>query len=198
MCKCDPIQPGANNCQALHKENDEKLREYAITYRDLQTCQLAEEGAKGFYNVWCMFKSLIAQVCWLTDLVKDLKAPKLPDLSKYITKQEAEQTYQKKLTAGNNITISGNTISATVPAPREVDLSGYVPKIEYDKVKGALDKIIANLESSGAWQGGITGNFKPNRNIATGNINVFGGQPDGNSFIRTNNGQTENDLAGGI
>jgi orf15 protein len=65
-------------------------------------------------------------------------------------------------------------------------------------LQNALRKIIENLEGSGAWIGGLTGGFNQGRNIATGNINVFGGTPDGNSFIRTNNGSTENDLAGGI
>ena len=65
-------------------------------------------------------------------------------------------------------------------------------------LESALKKIIANLEESGAWTGGLSGNFNNGRDIATGNINIFGGTTDGNSFIRTNNGQTENDLAGGI
>lgn len=65
-------------------------------------------------------------------------------------------------------------------------------------LKDTLTKIISNLEKSGAWAGGLKGNFKEGRNIATGNINIFGGTPDGNSFIRTNNGNTENDLSGGI
>ena len=65
-------------------------------------------------------------------------------------------------------------------------------------LKDTLTKIISNLEKSGAWAGGLKGNFKDGRNIATGNINIFGGTPDGNSFIRTNNGSTENDLSGGI
>lgn len=65
-------------------------------------------------------------------------------------------------------------------------------------LQNALRKIIENLEGSGAWSGGMAGNFNQGRNIATGNINLFGGTPDGNSFIRTNNGSTENDLSGGI
>ena len=65
-------------------------------------------------------------------------------------------------------------------------------------LESALNKIIANLENSGAWTGGLTGGFNSGRNIATGNINIFGGTTDGNSFIRTNSGQTENDLAGGL
>lgn len=65
-------------------------------------------------------------------------------------------------------------------------------------LKETLTKLISNLENSGAWAGGLKGGFKDGRNIATGNINIFGGTPDGTSFIRTNNGQSENDLAGGI
>lgn len=65
-------------------------------------------------------------------------------------------------------------------------------------LNNTLTKLISNLEKSGAWAGGLKGNFKEDRNIATGNINIFGGTPDGNSFIRTNNGSTENDLSGGI
>ena len=67
-----------------------------------------------------------------------------------------------------------------------------------NRIESALTKIIANLENSGAWTGGLTGGFNGGRNIATGNINIFGGTTDGNSFIRTNRGQTENDLAGGL
>lgn len=65
-------------------------------------------------------------------------------------------------------------------------------------LKDTLTKLISNLEKSGAWSGGLKGNFKEGRNLATGNINIFGGTPDGNAFIRTNSGQSENDLAGGI
>lgn len=69
---------------------------------------------------------------------------------------------------------------------------------ENAKLKATLQKIIDNLTASGAWEGGLEGNFVQGRNIATGNINIFGGVPDGNSFIRTNKNQTENDLAGGV
>ena len=71
-------------------------------------------------------------------------------------------------------------------------------KEQGSKSAQALQKIITNLEQSGAWSGGLTGGFTQGRNIATGNINIFGGTPDGDSFIRTNSGQSENDLAGGI
>lgn len=103
------------------------------------------------------------------------------------------------------LSISGNTLSISngnsvnIPQP---NLSGYVPVAEYNKLKGALEKLLTDLKGSGAWrQTGSTvfeGSLDPNRHLATGNINLFGGTTDGNAFIRTNNGSTENDLAGGI
>lgn len=60
-----------------------------------------------------------------------------------------------------------------------------------------LNKIIQNLTNSGAWNPN-TNDFYDDRNIATGNINFFGGSQDGGSFIRTNNGHTENDVTAGI
>lgn len=70
-----------------------------------------------------------------------------------------------------------------------------------DKLQDALVKILTDLKNSGAWNSGddiLAGSLNSNRHIATGNINVFGGTPDGGSYIRTNNGSTENDLAGGV
>lgn len=103
------------------------------------------------------------------------------------------------------LSISGNTLSISngnsvnIPQP---NLSGYVPVAEYNKLKGALEKLLTDLKGSGAWrQTGATifeGSLDNNRHLATGNINLFGGATDGSSFIRTNNGSTENDLAGGI
>ena len=63
-------------------------------------------------------------------------------------------------------------------------------------------RFLRTLKNSGAWkQTGdnvFQGDFNGGRSIATGNINIFGGTPDGNSYIRTNNGSSENDLAGGV
>ena len=66
----------------------------------------------------------------------------------------------------------------------------------------AFTKVLKNLNDSGAWvQTGNTifdGNFASGRNIASGNINLFAQDADGNYFIRTNNGESHNDLLGGI
>lgn len=67
-------------------------------------------------------------------------------------------------------------------------------------LQNALQKIVNNLYDSGAITSNNINNFdfKKGRDIATGNINLFGGSADGNSFIRTNKGKTENDITAGI
>ena len=91
-------------------------------------------------------------------------------------------------TLNNRITAENNALKERIEALENANAG----------LQNVLRKIIENLEESGAWSGGMTGSFNQGRNIATGNINLFGGTPDGNSFIRTNNGSTENDLSGGI
>lgn len=75
------------------------------------------------------------------------------------------------------------------------NLQQQINELKADNEK--LNKIIQNLTNSGAWNP-ETNDFNSGRNIATGNINFFGGSTDGGSFIRTNNGQTENDVTAGI
>lgn len=108
-----------------------------------------------------------------------------------------------------NLTFNANTRELSLSGGNKVTLPQYVSpeefttlKNEYNKLKGAFEKLLQDLKGSGAWEqtGGtiFEGNLYPDRHIATGNINLFGGTVDGSAFIRTNNGKTENDLAGGI
>lgn len=82
------------------------------------------------------------------------------------------------------------------------NLDDYVTVEDYNELKEAFISLLEDLEGSGAWSHTgdniLNGSLTSDRHIATGNINLFGGSVDGNSFIRTNNGRTENDLAGGI
>lgn len=108
-----------------------------------------------------------------------------------------------------NLTFNANTRELSLSGGNKVTLPQYVSpqefntlKNEYNQLKGAFTALLQNLKNTGAWdQTGNTifeGSLRPDRNIATGNINLFGGTVDGSAFIRTNNGKTENDLAGGI
>lgn len=67
-----------------------------------------------------------------------------------------------------------------------------------NQTQSALMKIIQKLEEINVWQGGLSGGFVSGKGIAGGNINLFGGTPDGSYYIRTNKQATENDLAGGL
>lgn len=113
-----------------------------------------------------------------------------------------EDSDKQTLTLNNNVLSISNGNSVTLPAQGVSTQDFNNLKNEYNQLKGAFTALLQNLKDSGAWnQTGNTifeGSFRPDRNIATGNINLFGGTVDGNAFIRTNNGKTENDLAGGI
>ena len=57
-----------------------------------------------------------------------------------------------------------------------------------------LQQIVNNLKASGA----MNSNGTMAHNISYGNINIFGGSTDGGSYIRSNNGRTDNDITAGI
>lgn len=113
-----------------------------------------------------------------------------------------EDNDKQTLTLNDNVLSISNGNSVTLPAQGVSTQDFNNLKNEYNKLKGAFTTVLQNLQNSGAWnQTGNTifeGSFNAGRNIATGNINLFGGTVDGSAFIRTNNGKTENDLAGGI
>lgn len=123
-------------------------------------------------------------------------------LKKRVSDLEARPDNDKQ-----TLTVNNNTLS--ISGGNKVTLPQYVSpqefntlKNEYNKLKDAFEKLLQDLKGSGAWKqtGGtiFEGNLYPDRHIASGNINLFGGTVDGSAFIRTNNGKTENDLAGGI
>lgn len=182
-CKCEPIE--IKDKTTTIRDFSDKLRvlnEFGCLISITPCSQLGKIIAKYSFYLWCYLKDVLR-------LLENM----LDRMDHFLTKEEAEKLYQRKLKAGNGITIDGDTISA-----ESVDVSGFARQSDLEQTNQALMKIIANLKASGAWQGDLNGSFVNNRNIATGNINIFGGGTDSNSFIRTNNGQTENDLAGGV
>ena len=219
-CKCEPIE--IKDKTTTIRDFSDKLRvlnEFGCLISITPCSQLGKIVAKYSFYLWCYLKDVLRLLENMLDrmdhfLTKE-EAEKLYqrklkagngitidgdtisaesiDVSGFVRKEEAEKLYQRKLKAGNGITIDGDTISA-----ESIDVSGFVRQSDLEQTNQALMKIIANLKASGAWQGDLNGSFVNNRNIATGNINIFGGGTDSNSFIRTNNGQTENDLAGGV
>lgn len=138
---------------------------------------------------------------------------KLTQVENDVTALKAKPDNDTKYYAGTGLSLSGTTFNvntsqlatatqlnakadSTTVTQLRTDLNNL--KAEYERTVAALHKIVANLQGTGAWTGGITGQFVSGRNIATGNINIFGGGTDGGSFIRTSSGNNENDLAGGV
>ena len=75
------------------------------------------------------------------------------------------------------------------------DLETLTNKVNNNRT--ALQKIVTNLYEGGNATSNDINNFNINNHIAAGNINLYGGTPDGNSLIRTHNGQAENDVTVG-
>lgn len=186
-CQCEDIVVGKKACQSLLAQNDDKIKMHALVLRDSQMCEIVDQTAKFAYSQWCFNKNVSNQLCWLAN--NSGGGGVAPEPIKY--------------KAGNLISISpDNVISFTGTIPNSPAPSGSYNdselRAENERLKRALTKIINNLQNSGAWTGGLDGGFVSNRNIATGNINLFSNTVDGNSFIRTSAYDTENDLAGGI
>ena len=119
--------------------------------------------------------------------------PKIDALNRRIDELDAKvERYHTELT---------NLINALTQ--RVSNLESRVATLEsrVTTLENALKKLLQNLHDSGAWgyDGNIlNGNLNSGRNLATGNINLFGGSQDGSSYIRTNSGHTENDITAGI
>lgn len=66
-----------------------------------------------------------------------------------------------------------------------------------DKLENAVDKIINNLDKSGALSNSDRNSlkFKDGIHIATGNINLYSDKADGDTFIKTNAKGGNNDVA---
>lgn len=177
------------NCEDLQNANDCLIfgeNEKASMYNQ---CDWQEAYATITNNAGIMYELLIHSDCGQWDQIEALWKALNGDLDALW--KEIEKLNQRC----DTLTTTINNLRSYVDG-QDNKISAKVSNIE-----DALMKILVNLQESGAWQpDGTTmnGNFVAGRHIAAGNINVFGGTPDGNSFIRTSNNATENDLAGGV
>ena len=67
-------------------------------------------------------------------------------------------------------------------------------KQEISQLKTALQKIVTNLYEGGNATSKDINKFNINNHIAAGNINLYGGRPDGETLIKTHTGPAENDV----
>ena len=72
------------------------------------------------------------------------------------------------------------------------DLETLTNKVNNNRT--ALQKIVTNLYEGGNATSSDINNFNINNHIAAGNINLYGGTADGQTLIKTHNGQAENDV----
>lgn len=177
----------------------ELIRRYHASqeFRDL-FIKMLKDILEGEGREW--FKQLLREILREPDMISYLKEL-LKDLLNDPQIQEFIKNYLETLL--NDPTFLSDLkrlLGITNLEQRVEDLEDELQQLttKYNTLETALMKIISNLQTSGAWTGGLAGGLNQGRNIATGNINLFGGTADGSSFIRTNNGQTENDLAGGV
>lgn len=177
------------NCEDLQNANDCLIfgeNEKASMYNQ---CDWQEAYATITNNAGIMYELLIHSDCGQWDQIDALWKALNGGLADLL--EEIKKLNQRC----DTLTTTINNLRSYVDG-QDNKISAKVSNIE-----DALMKILVNLQESGAWQpDGTTmnGNFVAGRHIAAGNINVFGGTPDGNSFIRTSNNATENDLAGGV
>lgn len=197
------MNKGRKNCTDLHNANDcliGGIAEKAPSYNSCNPNQMVEDLAKNTMHVLDM---LICSDCgqWkqielLWNAINDLLG-KYDDLLALIKAlQQAVSKLQQDMSSLENTVdkIDGRVSTNTK------NISNVTSNL--NSTMTALKKLLENLHTSGAWSttgnNVLNGSLNSGRNLATGNINLFGGTPDGNSYIRTNNGKTENDLSGGI
>lgn len=139
--------------------------------------------------------------------------PQVIELSKQTTINQFNESWEElrpqvikltKQTTINQFNQSWEELKPELTQYVNTTINNYIDNQDsrIGKMYDDLSLLLTNLKNSGAWtQTGDTifdGHLTEGRNIATGNINIFGGSVDGDSYIRTNSGASENDLAGGV
>lgn len=122
-------------------------------------------------------------------------------ISKETESRTLKNTSKKKFTVPNGSKVKNDGVWSPDYISLINALDDEIGNInnKYEELEKGLQKIVDNLYKSGAITNNNINNFefKPNRDIATGNINLFGGTSDGNSFIKTSDKKTQNDITAG-
>ena len=191
MTKINDWIDEGNNCHTWHDEIILKAEVILSTY------QKALEFDGQSYNIENALE------CLPSGLFAPNYLPLLEKLLAKINKEileriAADEALDRKITAETNARIDAdkdlsvridNETSARTNA--DTALGNRITVLE-----NALTKVLTDLKGSGAWTSGdnvLTGSMTANRHIASGNINLFTGTTDGNTFIRTTSGANEND-----
>lgn len=182
-------------------------------------------NAKSYYDYLARFNGFLRTIVdFINRLMgRNIKTEDTPSINfnkkgDWIDNGSCDPSYDDVITLNANVKISKQTETITFKnlgtftlnngskiksdGVWSADYGHVLRKMDDDigNIQNGLQKIVDNLYNSGAITNNNINNFEFNkgRNIATGNINFFGGTADGNSFIRTNKGKTENDVTAGI
>lgn len=158
------------------------------------------EWAIHFANDYNEFKKLVYQAIKLLEKHMEVIDKRLTEIENRLTEIERQlrDIYDKIAQINKEISDLQNRV-----AKLEKDLQDKYNELLNKNNKNEeriaalewqLQQIVNNLKSSGA----MNSNGIMAHNIAYGTINVFGGSTDGGSYIRSNNGRTENDITAGI
>ena len=69
-CSCEQVKVGYEACKPLHEMNDSKVKGASQVLADTQLCDYPKVFPKALYSIWCVFKNIIAQICWIISELK--------------------------------------------------------------------------------------------------------------------------------
>lgn len=72
-CSCKRVGLHDDTCKELHEMNDSKVKGSSKVLADAELCDYPKIFPKIIYSIWCMFKNIIATICWILARLKDLE-----------------------------------------------------------------------------------------------------------------------------
>ena len=69
-CSCEKVKVGYDACAPLQDMNDSKVKGASRVLADTPLCDYPKVFHKVLYSIWCMFKNVIAQICWIITELK--------------------------------------------------------------------------------------------------------------------------------
>ena len=69
-CSCEKVKVGYDACAPLQDMNDSKVKGASKVLSDTPLCDYPKVFPKSLYSIWCVFKNVIAQICWIISELK--------------------------------------------------------------------------------------------------------------------------------
>lgn len=72
-CSCKRVGLHDDTCKELHEMNDSKVKGSSNVLADAELCDYPKIFPKIIYSIWCMFKNIIAVICWILARLKAIE-----------------------------------------------------------------------------------------------------------------------------